>query len=214
LGRDSGLSQAHAAIGAGQLVVLPVEGVYALAADAFEAAAVRRLRVARRAAAGPNPPLMVGRIRAVDGLATGISGPARYLMEAFWPGPLTLICDPQPSLRWGLDLAQPIAVRMPLHPVALRLLRDYGPLVVTAAAAAGVGGGGPGFLDCPSAEDFFGDQVEVYLDAGVRPGTGQSTVIDVRAEDPVLIRAGDLTVDELLAVAPELILPATAGQAD
>jgi tRNA threonylcarbamoyl adenosine modification protein (Sua5/YciO/YrdC/YwlC family) len=192
----------------GELVVLPTESAYGVACDAFSTSGLAALRLAkgnRRL----NPPVLIGSARTLDGLATGITGPARELAEAFWPGPLTLVCHAQPTLDWGLAGAdQPVSLRMPLHPVALELLSATGPLALTAANVPGH----PAPISCEQAEEQLGDTVSVYLDAGPAGHCGASTVVDVREQVPRLLRRGDLTVQALREVVPQLLDP--AGPAD
>ena len=119
-----GLDLAADAVRRGELVVLPTDTVYGLGADAFTP------RRGRRAARGQGPRpghagAGAGRLAAHPRRhRTGLSRTARDLVEAFWPGGLTLVCHAQPSLQWDLgDTGGTVAVRMPLHPVALELLR-------------------------------------------------------------------------------------------
>src|ERR687886_108297 len=83
------------------------------------------------------------------------------LVEAFWPGPLTIVAMHQPSLRWDLgDTRGTVAVRMPLHPVAIELLEQTGPMAVSSANLTGH----PSPQDCDAAQDMLGEAVSVYLD--------------------------------------------------
>lgn len=83
-------------------------------------------------------------------------------MEAFWPGPLTLLLAPQPTLAWDLPGSAPLAVRMPLHPLALALLSASGPMVVTTANLSGM----PAPTGIDDALEQLGDGVSLALDAG------------------------------------------------
>ena len=200
--RDRGLVRAAAAVEDGQLVVLPTESVYGLGCDAFAPAAVREIH--RVKGSRNPPPVLVPHGRTLDGLATGLSGAARALAEAFWPGPLTLVCRAQPSLSWDLgDARGSVSVRMPLHPLALELLERTGPLAVTSAAAPG----GPQPDTCEAAREQVGEAAEVYLDAGPALRTGVSTVVDARGETLRLVRPGAVGVAELRAVVADLVAP-------
>jgi tRNA threonylcarbamoyl adenosine modification protein (Sua5/YciO/YrdC/YwlC family) len=197
--RERGLAAAAAAVRRGQLVGLPLDTTYGLAADAFSAPGTAALRTAK---ARPDLaiPVMVPRIATVSGIAL-VEGAARSLMQGFWPGPLTLVLPAQPTLTWSLtDPAGRIAVRMPLHPVALELLARTGPLGVVGAA--------PGATDPDAAfADGLAEHVAVLLDAGPVPGGAASAVVDLTGPVPVLVRPGPLDPAELIAACPGMVVP-------
>jgi L-threonylcarbamoyladenylate synthase len=200
-GRSRGLARARAVLDEGELVVLPTESAYGLACDAFSIEGLRALRTVK---GNPrlSPPVVIGSGRTLDGLATDVTSQARALAEAFWPGPLTLICRAQPTLEWGLGGAQaPLSLRMPLHPVVLQLLASTGPLALTAANAPGR----PVPTTYYEASDQLGDAASIYLDAGQVGSYGTSTVVDGRGEHPRILRRGALGVDELREVVPDLL---------
>lgn len=200
-GRSRGLDRARTVLGEGELVVLPTESAYGLACDAFSATGLAAMRDVK---GNPwlSPPVLIGSGRTLDGLATGVSAKVRALAEAFWPGPLTLICQAQPTLDWGLGGAQAaVSLRMPLHPVALQLLAVTGPLGLTAANAPGR----PAPTSYPEANEQLGEAVSVYLDAGPVGGHGASSVVDGRGERPRLLRAGALSIHQLREVVEDLL---------
>jgi tRNA threonylcarbamoyl adenosine modification protein (Sua5/YciO/YrdC/YwlC family) len=199
--RRRGLDAATSALRRGDLVVLPVDTVYAVACDAFSDRGVDRLREAK--AAGPDLPLqvLVGTPATIDGLGYGLTKAARDLAEAFWPGGLTLVVRQQPSLTWDLaDAAGTVGLRMPLHPVALELLRATGPLAVSAASRAGALPPG----DVESARSHLGAAVTAYLDGGPTLPSAPSTIVDVTGPVPRLLRPGALDADTLRSVCPDL----------
>ena len=105
-------------------MVLPTDTVYGIGADAFDPAAVRALLAAKGRGREMPPPVLVSAASTLDALAVSVPGYARALVEAFWPGPLTLVCHQQSSLQWDLgDTRGTVAVRMPDHEVALRAAR-------------------------------------------------------------------------------------------
>jgi L-threonylcarbamoyladenylate synthase len=143
--RGNALATAVTALAADGLVVLPTDTGYGLGCDAFSRAGIDGLRAARGGDRAAAPPVLIPRTGTLDGLAADLSGPARELAEAFWPGPLTLVCRAQPTLDWDLGPARgTVAVRVPLHPLALELLDRVGPMAVTGAGPGGGGGGGRG----------------------------------------------------------------------
>ena len=84
------------------------------------------------------PPVLVGSRHTLDGLVFSLPKAARDLVDAFWPGALTIVVEHSPSLQWDLgDTDGTVAVRMPLHPVALEVLRETGPMAVSSANKAG-----------------------------------------------------------------------------
>lgn len=198
--RDRGITSAAAAIKRGEVVVMPTESMYAFAADAFSARAVAAIREMK--ARGPAFPIgvLVGSVRTVDGLAAGVGVEGRALMEAFWPGPLTLVVRAQPTLAWDLGGTDgTVSVRMPLHPVALDLLAHTGPLAVTGANRAGTAPP----RSCEAVVEDFAD-VSVVLDAGHCVAEQPSTVLDLTGDTPLVLREGAFRLEDLQQVCPTL----------
>ncbi len=205
--RDRGITAGAAAVRRGELCVLPTEAAYGVAADAFSARGLARLREVK--GRGPDLPLpvLVGSVQMAEGIITGLSSQARDLISACWPGPLTLVARQQPTLMWGLQ-ADTLQVRMPLHPLALSLIATTGPLAVTTANRAGAAP--PRTIEAARAQ--LGDDAVVYLDAGPAEATDPSTVVDVTDEVPVLWRTGAFDLDALQRWVPDII-DASADQA-
>ncbi len=136
-----GLQEAQAALRRGQLVVMPTDTLYGIAAEAFDPVAVDRLLAAKGQGRDMPPPVMVGTVRAAIALVQELSEIGKDLIDEFWPGPLTLIFRSSPTLVWDIGETQgTVGVRMPLHHVALGLLKKTGPLVVTSARVCRRGG--------------------------------------------------------------------------
>ena len=187
-GQDAqpGVDAAVAALRRGELVVLPTDTVYGIAADAFRPSAVAALLEAKGRGRAMPVPVLVGARQTLDGLAEDVTPTMRALVEAFWPGGLTLVVRSAPSLLWDLgETRGTVAVRMPAHPVALSVLRTTGPLAVSSANRTGL----PAALDAAEARQL-GTAVEVYLDGGAVGGGGASTIVDVTGASPRLLRAG------------------------
>ena len=201
--RAAGLAAAGAAVGAGRLVVLPTDTVYGLGADAFTPAAVGALLDAKGRGRDMPVPVLIGSMRTLDGIASRIPDAARELTEAFWPGGLTIVCHQQPSLAWDLgDAAQTVAVRMPLHPIALDLLKSTGPMAVSSANRTGF----PPATTAAEARNQLGDTVEVYLDGGATPDSVPSTIVDVTGSRPRILRVGAISVDDIRSVVADVDL--------
>jgi tRNA threonylcarbamoyl adenosine modification protein (Sua5/YciO/YrdC/YwlC family) len=199
--RELGLSSAASAARRGDLVVLPTDSVYGVGTDAFNPAGVERIQQAKGRGRDLAVPVLVGSPSTIEGLAFGITSSARALIEAFWPGALTVVVRYQPSLAWDLGEARGhVALRMPLHPVALELLREVGPLAVTSANRTGLAPA----TTSDDAQGQLGDLVSVYLDSGALPAGPPSTVVDATVELPVLLRAGAIDLDTLRSVCPSL----------
>ena len=132
--RDRGVQAAVDAVKRGDLVVMPTDTVYGVGADAFKDWAVTALQNAKGRGRGVPPPVLVGSRSTVDGLVFNLPQVAHDLVEAFWPGGLTMVVEHAPSLQWDLgDTNGTVGLRMPLHPIALEVLRETGPMAVTSA---------------------------------------------------------------------------------
>ncbi len=200
--RGQGLTAAAAALRRGDLVVLPTDTVYGLGADAFSPAAVTALLAAKGRGRTMPVPVLVGTTRTLDGLVDGLGAYGEELVAAFWPGPLTLVLRHQPSLRWDLGEARgTVAVRMPLHPVALDLLRDVGPLAVSSANRSGQ----PPATTADDAVGQLGDTVAVCLDGGPCAEPVPSTILDLTGDQPRVLRPGALSVERLREVVPTMV---------
>jgi L-threonylcarbamoyladenylate synthase len=206
--RETGLDVGASAVRRGDLVVLPTDTVYGLGTDAFSPQAVAELLEAKGRGRDMPVPVLVGSPRTLDGIATGLSDTARALVEAFWPGGLTLVCQVQPSLQWDLgDTRGTVAVRMPLHPVAIELLTATGPMAVSSANRTGMTS--PTTVD--EAIEQLGDVVSVYLDGGPCGDPVASTIVDVTGPVPRLLRAGAVPETALRQVAGTLLAEGAGG---
>ncbi|HET6501070.1 MAG TPA: L-threonylcarbamoyladenylate synthase [Amycolatopsis sp.] len=202
--RAEGLAAAAAAVRSSRLVVLPTDTVYGIGADAFDSGAVRALLRAKHR--GPDMPVgvLVGSWSTVDGLVLGVSSHARALIEAFWPGDLSIVLPHAPSLQWDLGTTRgTVMLRMPLHPVALELLRDVGPMAVSSANVSGR----PPAAEIAAAQEQLGDSVSVYLDGGPSGAAVPSSIVDLTGTEPVLLREGAISAE---AVSEVLGIPVTA----
>ncbi|WP_406282712.1 L-threonylcarbamoyladenylate synthase [Embleya sp. NBC_00896] len=199
--RGLGLREATGSIKRGDLVVLPTDTLYGIGADAFTPHAVHALLDAKGRGRNMPSPVLVGSPNTLHGLVTGFPEVGWELVDAFWPGALTIVAFHQPSLMWDLgDTRGTVAVRMPLHPVAIELLTETGPMAVSSANRSG----NPAATTVDEAEAQLGDSVSVYLDGGTCPSTAPSSIIDLTAGRPRLLREGALSLDTLREVVPDL----------
>ncbi|MGZ4452247.1 MAG: L-threonylcarbamoyladenylate synthase [Nocardioides sp.] len=195
--REAAIEAATLAVQRGHLVVLPTDTVYGIGADAYDPVAVRGLLQAKGRGREMPPPVLISAATTIDALAVSVPGYARALIDAFWPGPLTLVCHQQSSLQWDLgDTRGTVAVRMPDHPVAREILERTGPLAVSSANKTGM----PAATDADQAEQMLGDSVAVIVDAGESPGGEASTIIDVTGSQGRVLRRWALSLDELNTV--------------
>jgi tRNA threonylcarbamoyl adenosine modification protein (Sua5/YciO/YrdC/YwlC family) len=142
-------------------------------------------------------PVLVGSWNTIDGLVTTVPAAARELVEAFWPGGLSLVLPHAPSLTWDLGVTRgTVMLRMPLHPVALELLREIGPMAVSSANVSGR----PPATTVAEATEQLGGAVAVYLDGGpCRVGVA-STIVDLTGDEPRVLREGAVPVAEIAEV--------------
>jgi tRNA threonylcarbamoyl adenosine modification protein (Sua5/YciO/YrdC/YwlC family) len=163
----TGMRLARQAIGKGDLVVIPTDTVYGVAADAFQPAAITRLLDAKGRGRSAPPPVLVPGMATLDALAESVADEVHVLVERFWPGGLTVIVQARGSLAWDLgDTRGTVALRMPANAIALELMSEVGPLAVSSANRTGK----PAAMTAFDAEAALGDRVAVYLEAG-RVGT-------------------------------------------
>jgi len=206
----AGMRAARRAIAQGELVVLPTDTVYGLAADAFSPAAVEKLLEAKGRTRSSPPPVLIGSMDALGALAESVPDVVGALGKKFWPGGLTIILDAQPSLAWDLgDTLGTVAVRIPNHPLALELLAETGPLAVSSANLTGQAPGNT----AAEAKDQLGGRVSVYLEAGPVRGIA-STIIDAtglaRGTGGVrIVRSGTVTVVALRKILGDSLEPTT-----
>lgn len=204
--RPAGIDAAVRAARGGRLVVMPTDTLYGIGCDAFDSDAVADLLAAKNRGRDMPVPVLVGSWQTIDGLVGTVSAHARELVRAFWPGGLSLVVRQAPSLAWDLgDTDGTVMLRMPLHPVAIEVLREVGPMAVSSANVSGF----PPATTVDEARDQLGDNVSVYLDGGPAAAAVASTIVDVTATTPRILREGavatsrvaevlDVDVDELL----------------
>ena len=172
----TGLRMARMAIGRGQLVVVPTDTVYGIAADAFNPKAVQALLDAKGRGRQSPPPVLIDGIPTLSALAETVTDEMTALVREFWPGGLTIVVPARATLQWDLgDTGGTVAVRMPANDIARELLSETGPLAVSSANLTGQ----PAALTAAEALAQLGDSVEVYLDGGTASESRSgSTIVD------------------------------------
>lgn len=201
--RTAGIKAAVDAVKAGQLVVLPTDTLYGLGCDAFNNEAVANLLATKHRGPDMPVPVLVGSWDTIQGLVQYYSPQAKTLVEAFWPGGLSIIVPQAPSLPWNLgDTRGTVMLRMPLHPVAIELLRETGPMAVS---SANISGHTPPST-VTEARQQLNQNVSVYLDGGECAIGKPSSIIDISGDHPKLLREGAISAErigEVLGVSAE-----------
>jgi L-threonylcarbamoyladenylate synthase len=195
--RSAGVAAAVSALRNGELAVLPTDTVYGVAADAFTPVAVASLLAVRARNRGTPPAVLVGTSRAAAALVDDLGAFGQDLIDEFWPGALTLVFRASPTLLWDLGESMgTVALRMPLHAVALDVLKQTGPLAVSSASRYGQ----PASTTAYDAEQQLGEAVSVYLDSGPCTDSTPSTILDLTGSIPKVLRSGAVPVDRLRAI--------------
>jgi L-threonylcarbamoyladenylate synthase len=195
--RSAGIDAAVGAARGGELIVLPTDTVYGIAADAFIPASVTTMLAAKGRGRNMPPPVLIGTARAAAALVDDLGAFGQALIDEFWPGALTLVFRASPTLLWDLgDTKGTVALRMPLHSVTLDVLRQTGPLAVSSANRTGQ----PSATTADEAQAQLGEAVSVYLDGGPCTDSIPSTILDLTGTVPVLLRAGAVSVDRLRTI--------------
>ena len=214
--RTAGIDAAVTAARGGELIVLPTDTVYGIGADAFIPAAVTTMLAAKGRGRNMPPPVLVGTARAAAALVDDLGAFGQDLIDEFWPGALTLVFRASPTLMWDLgDTKGTVALRMPLHSVALDVLKQTGPMAVSSANRHGH----PAAVNVGEAEEQLGEAVSVYLDGGPCADNVPSTILDLTGGIPKVLRAGAIPVDRLRTVASviadnEAFAPPAGSSAD
>jgi L-threonylcarbamoyladenylate synthase len=206
---DSTLARAVALLRAGELVAFPTETVYGLGADAANPAAVAKIFTAK--GRPQDHPLIVHLPGAghLDRWARDIPTTAFELAEAFWPGPLTLILKRQPAVPDAVTGGQDtVGLRVPGHPLALDLLREFGG-GVAAPSANRFGRISP--TTAQHVRDELGAAVALVLDGGPCRVGIESTIIDLSRDRPAVLRPGMVGVDAIAAVLGDVTTAAGGG---
>jgi L-threonylcarbamoyladenylate synthase len=190
------IKEAAAVIKQGGVIVFPTRCLYGLGADAMNPDAVERI-IEIKQRPQDNPILvLIDSDNQLEMLVEKIPSAADAIMEAFWPGRVTLVFDARDTLPDSLTAQSgKIGVRLPGHPVAAAMVRQVkGPLTGTSANLSGR----PGCYRLPDLDPQIAGQVDLILDAGTLQGGVGSTVVDVTEEPPRILREGQVTAGQIL----------------
>lgn len=194
------ITQAVAALREGQLIIVPTDTIYGLAALPEHAEAIDRIYAIRQRPREPAFPLMLAESKTMYTL-TRVNPAAARLVRRFWPGPLTLLLPPGSTLSAELR-SMPIALRMPNYPALYPLLKAMGNrLFITGAVCSGY----PPAITAQEAFEYFGEHVALILNGGPVPFGIPSTVVDCTQSPPTLVRRGAIPEEKIwAALAPGL----------
>ncbi len=192
--RYPALVRARDALRAGELVVVPTDTVYGIAADPFAPGATAKIFTVKNRPRALPLPVLISRPRQAWALCDSVPPGAAELAAAFWPGALTLVMPQTPDLDWDLgENVGTIALRMPDRAETLELIERTGPLAVTSANLSGE-------LTPPDVEQIrarLGEDVAIYLDGGSAKGVEGSTIVDLARRRPAIVREGPIAKDAI-----------------
>lgn len=224
--RERALTVALSTVRRGGIAVVPTESMYALVTDAFSPRGTRALRDHKGLQATVPLSVLVPSANTVTGIAHRVPSGAKDLMNAFWPGELTILLRAGTTLAWDHPPGAPLAVRMPIHPLALAVLQVTGPLASTAANQQGQ----PSISQAAELDALELDEISVILDAGDLSGgmgvdgrsgasenriiSALSTVVDYSTDTPTIAREGKVRTEALCRVVPELSPPRSTREDD
>ncbi|MBI3175440.1 MAG: threonylcarbamoyl-AMP synthase [Chloroflexi bacterium] len=194
--QPNAIEQALRILRAGGLAAFPTDTVYGVGALAFDGSAVESIYAAKDRPVEKAIPILIADVDDLDKVAVDIPPMVRILAARFWPGPLTLVVPKQPTLPEAVSATATVAVRIPDHPVARALLRAAGPMAVTSANLSGQ----PSPVDAEEVMRQLNGRIPLILDGGLTPGGVPSTLVDCLGAEPVLLREGPLTKEQILAV--------------
>lgn len=197
---STAIKRAATIIRNGGIVAYPTDTVYGLGANVFLPQALEKIMAAKRRPDEKSLPVLIADRAHLGELVTRVPQDAARLIEAFWPGALTIVLIKQPHLSPLLG-DDTLAVRQPDHAAIMALLAAAGcPLTGTSANRSGM----PPATTAEEAEDQLGSAVDLILDGGPTPGSTPSTVIDCTAQPARILREGAVTRSALAAVLGDL----------
>lgn len=178
----------------GGVIVFPTDTVYGLGADAFNSKAVERIYEIKKRPRHLPFPLLLSDVSQVTMIAESVPDIGWFLASRFWPGGLTLVLPKAALLPTYLTKGPSVAVRVPNHPICLAIIKRLGrPVIGTSANISGR----PSSLTADKVKQQLGDKVDLIIDGGKCPGGGESTIVDVTGEMPIVLRQGIIAQYEI-----------------
>jgi L-threonylcarbamoyladenylate synthase len=188
---DALIRKAALTLQAGGVVAFPTETFYGLAVDATNGDAIERIFQLKGRAFSSPIALIAGSKNGISGVVTDIPAVAQRLMQAFWPGPLTLLFPASPRISPRLTAGTGrIGIRVSSHPIADNLAnRLGGPITATSANLSGA----PECLTAAEVLETLGDRIDLIIDGGPAPGGKGSTFLDITVDPPACLREGAIS---------------------
>ena len=187
----------------GEVVAFPTDTVYGLGANAFERFAVRQIFAIKERPRDKALPVFIYQVDDLNLVARHVPNQAWLLLQAFWPGDLTVVLLKNPALPDDVTAGEnTVAVRIPDHPVCLELVIEVGrPLAVTSANLSGQ----PTPATAHAVAEQLRGRIPLVLDGGPSPTTQPSSIVDLSVSPPCLLRQGRLTLEMLQPFLPDLL---------
>jgi L-threonylcarbamoyladenylate synthase len=190
------IDSAIALLREGEIVAFPTDTVYGLGTSAFHSPGIIKLFEAKGRDSNKAIAVLIGEVNQMDLLTDELNINASKLMEKFWPGGLTIVVSKKKDLPELLSAGTSIGIRMPNHPVALELLRKFGPIATTSANLSG--GNNP--HNARNVHDQLNKRIPLILDGGECPGGIPSTVVDCTTDEVRILRQGTIKPEEIAQV--------------
>jgi L-threonylcarbamoyladenylate synthase len=188
------IDEAGEIIRKGGVIAFPTDTVYGLGANPYIVDAVRRIYKIKQRPQNLPLPILLADESGLDAIVTGIPRAARLLMQAFWPGGLTLVLPKADSFPASAGESS-VAVRIPDYEITRTLIRKAGvPVVGTSANVSSR----PSALDAGEVREQLGDTIDMIIDGGRCPGGVESTVVDLTGNTPVVLREGAIAAGKIL----------------
>jgi L-threonylcarbamoyladenylate synthase len=178
----------------GGMVAFPTDTVYGLGALVFDEQAVSKISDVKGRGEGKAIAVLIGDISQLGRVTAGVSPESEKLARRFWPGPLTIALPRHPSIPDAVTPLETIGVRIPNFTPTLELLKLTGPLAVTSANMTGQGSSST----ARGVQAQLDGKIPLILDGGVTPGGIPSTVVDCSKRQPVIIREGPISLEQIL----------------
>ncbi len=195
---ENAIERAAKAVAEGLLVAFPTDTVYGLGASLQRPKAVLRIYSAKSRPPDKPIPVLIPDVESLSLIAAEMPSAVSKLSRAFWPGPLTIVLKSSPAVPKEVTAGgETVAVRVPNHEIALKLLRKAGAMAVTSANISGF----PPPLTAEEVVAQLCDKIEIVLDGGKCPGGIPSTIVDLTGEPPIILREGPIPPSEVLRLA-------------
>ncbi len=180
----------------GKLVAFPTDTVYGLAASITDTDALRRIYHVKVRSISKALVLMVSDPSQLDLIVKNVTPAAKALVEAYWPGALTVIFQKADHIPKEASPLETVGVRIPDHPLVISLLQETGPLAVTSANLSGL----ENASNADQVFEMLGEKIDYILDGGETPSSQASTVVDCSLPTPKILREGPITEADIQKV--------------